>query len=152
MIDSALATFLQEGLAIHIGTRNEHLEPNGARGIAVTVDDDGTRVVVYVSKIAAERLLADLRSNGRAAVVFCRPTDDRACQVKGVFVSVRQARTAERALMTRQWEGFVRQLGQIGIPPATVQSWATWPAVAITLRVTELFDQTPGPKAGTALR
>ena len=43
MIDPQFAAFLQEGLAVHIGTRNQHLEPNGARAIALTVEDDGSR-------------------------------------------------------------------------------------------------------------
>ena len=31
MIDPDLRAFLQEGVGIHIGTRNAALEPNGAR-------------------------------------------------------------------------------------------------------------------------
>ena len=35
MIDAQLAAFLQEGVGIHIATRNGALQPNGARAIAV---------------------------------------------------------------------------------------------------------------------
>ena len=41
MIDKELAAFLQEGIAIQLGTRNARLEPNGARVVAVKVEDDG---------------------------------------------------------------------------------------------------------------
>jgi hypothetical protein len=151
MIDPALAAFLQEGLAIHIGTRNDHLEPNGARAVAVSVEPGGTHLVVYLARVASARVLPDLRSNGEAAVVFCRPTDDRSCQIKGGFVSARPARAAERPLMTAQWNQFLAHLERIGIPAAAVQGWVTWPALAIRLRVTALFDQTPGPQAGASL-
>ena len=36
----------------------------------------------------------------------------------------------------------------IGIPLIATVNWASWPCVAIRLKVNALFDQTPGPKAG----
>jgi hypothetical protein len=48
MIDRQLASFMEEGLGIHIGTRDERLQPAGARAAAVKVDGDGTHLVVYV--------------------------------------------------------------------------------------------------------
>ena len=151
MIDGALAAFLQEGVGIHIGTRNEAREPNGARAIAVQVDADGAHVVVYVARVAAARILPDLASNGQAAVSFGRPIDDRACQVKGVFVGVRDATEDERPRVLAQWDGFLGSLEKIGIPRVATKSWVTWPAVAIRLRANALFNQTPGPDAGAPL-
>jgi hypothetical protein len=152
MIHEELASFLQAGVSIHIGTRDDRLRPNGARAAAVKVGDEGRHFVVYLAKVAAERILPDLRSNGLAAVVFCRPTDDRSCQVKGVFVSARAARADERALVDRQWKEFLDELAQIGIPREATAAWITWPAVAIKLRATALFDQTPGPGAGAPIQ
>ena len=50
MIDKELAAFLQEGIAIQIGTRNANLEPNGARVVAIKVEDDGQHVVAHVPR------------------------------------------------------------------------------------------------------
>ena len=55
------------------------------------MEPDGTHVVVFVPVIGATAVLADLEANGQAAIVFARPEDDRACQVKGVFVSAAKA-------------------------------------------------------------
>jgi hypothetical protein len=151
MIDTGLAAFLQEGVGIHIGTRNAALQPNGARAIAVRVEADGEHLVVYVARVAAARILPDLEANGQAAVSFGRPIDDRACQVKGAFVSLRDATEEERPLVRAQWDGFLSSLEKIGIPRAATQTWVTWPAVAIRLRVNALFNQTPGPGAGAPL-
>jgi hypothetical protein len=151
MIDAELAAFLRDGLGIHIGTRNDQLEPNGARAAAVAVDADGLHVVLYLASVAATRVLADLRSNGQAAVVFARPTDDRACQVKGVFVSARDASDEERPFVAAQWDKFLDQLERIGIPRGVSEGWVTWPAVAIRLRATALFEQTPRPGTGEPL-
>ena len=151
MIDAALAAFLQEGVGIHIGTRDSALQPNGARALAVQVEPDGEHLVVYVARAAASRIVRDLESNGQVAIGFGRPIDDRAAQVKGVFVSVRDAGEGERALVLAQWDGFLGSLEKIGIPRAATRTWVTWPAVAIRLRANALFNQTPGPDAGAPL-
>lgn len=151
MIDAQLAAFLEEGVAIHLGTRSDALEPNGGRAAAVRVDAGGEQLIVYIAAVAAERLLPDLRSNGQAAVAFVRPIDDRVCQVKGVFLDARPAVEEERTLVDLQWAGFIANLERIGIPPATSARWITWPALAIRLRATAVFNQTPGADAGVQL-
>ena len=148
MIDPNLRAFLEGGLGIHIGTRTARLEPNGARVAAVKVEDDGLHLVAYVPETAVTRVLADLRATGPAALVFARPIDDRACQVKGIFVDARPALPAEREVIAAQWDRFLANLEQIGIPRVASRGWITWPAVALRLRATAVFEQTPGPAAG----
>ena len=148
MVTGELAAFLQQGLSLHIGVRDSDLQPDGARAVAVRADEDGRHLVVYVAEIAASRLLPHLADNGHVAVTFVRPTDDRACQVKGTFVSARVAEESERPLVAAQWSGFLDQLARIGISPEVTLGWATWPATAIRLKVTSVFEQTPGSSAG----
>jgi len=45
MLDKSLTEFLERGLAIHIGTRNEAMRPNGCRVTAVRVEDQGRHLV-----------------------------------------------------------------------------------------------------------
>ncbi|MEW6319517.1 MAG: pyridoxamine 5'-phosphate oxidase family protein [Acidobacteriota bacterium] len=151
MIDTALASFLQGSVSIHVGTRNERLEPSGTPATAARVEDDGRHLVVFVPAAAAPRIVPNLEANGHAAVVFVRPIDEKACQVKGTFTGVRSARDDERPLIERQWGAFLGALEHIGVGRALVQSWLTWPAVAVGLRVTAIFDQTPGKNAGAPL-
>ena len=151
MIQPQLAEFLQQGVGIYIGTRNASVEPNGARAIAARVEEDGARLIVYLADVAAERVLPDLHANGQAAVTFGRPVDERAVQVKGTFVAARAARDDEKPLLEAQWEGFTRQLEMIGVSREARSAWATWPATAIALKPTAIFEQTPGPSAGQQL-
>jgi pyridoxamine 5'-phosphate oxidase-like protein len=151
MIDVELAAFLQEGIAIQLGTRNDRLEPNGVRVVAVTVDGDGRHLVAYVPDAAVSQVLPDLESNGQAALVFARPPDERACQVKGTFTSARPASEAERAGVEAQWDRWRDRLASIGVARATLEPWITWPCTAIRVRVTAIFNQTPGPNAGAPL-
>ena len=152
MIPAHIAEFVQGGVGIHVGTRNARFEPNGARALAARVDDTGTLVIVFVSTLALERILPDLESNGQAAVSFGRPVDERACQIKGVVVGVRPAEPSEQALVVRQWEGYLDQRRQIGIPREPMARWTTWPASAVTLKATALFEQTPGVGTGEPIR
>ena len=138
MIEPDLRAFLEGGVGIHIGTRTSRLEPNGARALAVTVEDDRLHLIVYLAEVAARRVVPDLRANGAIAVGFARPIDERACQIKGIFVDARPAAGDER-----------RNLEHIGIPRIGTSGWVTWPAVAIRFRATTIFEQTPGPDAGT---
>jgi hypothetical protein len=151
MIDEALARFLSEGLSIHIGTRDGRLRPSGARASAVTVDPDGRHILVYVPELATTRILPDLESNAQMAVSVGRPVDDRACQVKGLVTAIRPATPDERPIVRAQWQAFMRQLEAIGIPGDFTLGWTPWPAIAVRLRVTAVFEQTPGPQAGTPI-
>ena len=152
MLDRSLTEFLERGLAIHIGTRNARMRPNGCRVTAVRVEEQGQHLVVFVPKTATPAVLQDLRDNGQAAVSLTRPIDDRAVQVKGVFVSERDADPSEEAFVLGQWQALLTELDVMGLAAlSSTSSWSMWPCVAITLRVTAVFSQTPGPEAGAVL-
>jgi hypothetical protein len=152
MLDKSLTEFLEQGLAIHIGTRNAALRPNGCRVTAVRVEEQGRHLVVYLPKAATAAVLDDLQANGQAAVSLARPTDDRAVQVKGEFISARDADPSEEAFVLGQWQALLHELDVIGLAALTSTSpWLMWPCVAVRIRVTAVFSQTPGPEAGAVL-
>ena len=152
MLDQSLTEFLEQGLAVHIGTRNATMRPNGCRVTAVRVEEQGRHLVAYIPKAASPEVFEDLRSNGQAALSFARPTDDRAVQVKGVYVSERDADPSDEAFVIGQWQALLKELDLIGLAPLTSTStWLMWPCVAVTLKVTAVFSQTPGPEAGAVL-
>lgn len=151
VIDQQLRTFLEQGVSMHLGTRTARLEPNGARVVALAVDQSGAVITVYVPDAQMPGVAADVTVNAPVAVACARPQDDRACQVKGEVVAVRPARPDEYDLVTRQWAALREQLEQVGIPREATRTWAVWPCTAIQFRVTAVFDQTPGPNAGARL-
>jgi Pyridoxamine 5'-phosphate oxidase len=152
LISDEVADFIESGLSINIGTRNGKLEPDGAIAWAVQVHADRSQLTLYLHKEAAKAMLRNLRVHPEIAVLFERPTSHRACQVKGSFVSKRPAKPPERAKVERQMDGFFSDLEGIGIPRALLAELEVWPCVAIQIRATELFEQTPGPGAGEPLR
>lgn len=152
MLDKSLTEFLEQGLAIHIGTRDARLRPNGCVVTAVRVEDEGRQLVAFIPKAVTPAVFDDLRSNGQAALSFTRPADDKAVQVKGEFVSLADASTEDEQFAKAQWRGFLGQLDMIGLPAEATSTWTLWPCVAVRIRVTALFSQTPGPEAGAVLR
>ena len=152
MLDRSLTEFLEQGLAIHIGTRDARLRPNGCVVTAVRVEDEGRHLVAFIPKAVTPAVFDDLHSNGQAAVSFTRPADDKAVQVKGEFVSLADASAADETFAKEQWGGFLKQLDMIGLPAEATSTWTLWPCVAVRIRVTALFSQTPGPEAGAVLR
>lgn len=152
MLDRSLTEFMERGLAIHLGTRNQQMRPNGCRVTAVRVENQGQHLVAYLPKAATPAVLEDLRANGQGAVSLTRPIDDRAVQVKGVFVSERDADPSEEAFVIGQWNALLTELDMMGLAAlSSTSSWSMWPCVAVTLRVTAVFSQTPGPEAGAVL-
>jgi hypothetical protein len=152
MLDKSLTEFLEQGLAIHMGTRDAALRPNGCRVTAVRVEDQGRHLVAFLPKAATAAVLDDLQSNGQAAVSFARPTDDRAVQVKGEFLAARNAEPSEEQFVLGQWNALLGELDAIGLAALTSTStWLMWPCIAVTIRVTAVFSQTPGPEAGAVL-
>jgi hypothetical protein len=152
MLDKSLTEFLEQGLAIHMGTRDQRLRPNGCVVTAVRVEDEGRQLVAFIPKAVTPAVFDDLRSNGQAALSFTRPSDDKAVQVKGEFVSQADVSEADEAFAKQQWSGFLNQLDLIGLPAKATSTWTLWPCVAIRIRVTAIFSQTPGPEAGAVLR
>jgi hypothetical protein len=151
MIDQQLAALVHDGVGIHIGTRNERFEPNGARAISARVEDDGKHVLLFLSAAAAQRVIPDLESNGLAAIVIARPRDERACQIKGTFLSSRPVTDEERNAALAQWNAFLDGLDYIGIPPAAAATWNHTAELAFRFKVTAIFEQTPGPLAGQSI-
>ena len=59
----------------------------------------------------------------------------------------------DEATFVRQWfDAFAGNLERIGVPRRLTRRVACWPAFAVTMRVEHVFDQTPGPKAGSRVR
>ena len=151
LIPGELVAFIESGLAIIAATRDGDLEPDGAAALAVRVHEDRAGLTVFFVPEAAAEMLRNLKSHPEIALDLDLPTTHRACQVKGRHFSARPAREEERPEIERQVDAFLADLEAIGIPRAMTAGLKTWPCTALEVRVTELFEQTPGPGAGEPL-
>lgn len=134
--------------AVVVGTRDAALRPACATASGVAFPGGG-RVTVYVAEAAGAETLANLEANGAIAVVFEEILSHHTVQVKGRVLEIRPAAESERALVEKSIEGFFRQVEAVGASPGVVRKRRRWPCRAITFEVADVFEQTPGPKAGT---
>lgn len=151
LIPDDLAELFMGGVSILVGTRDAGLRPEATRGVGAIVHPDRDRLTVFLPVQASTRAVANLRDNGLIAVGFSNMLDHKTIQVKGKAEEIRPATDEERAVVTRYHAAFAEILYMVGIPRGTSGRFNVWPSVAVTFRVSDLFLQTPGPKAGERL-
>lgn len=151
-ISSELASFLESGVSILVGSRDRRLFPECLRAVGARVERGRREVTVFAPSAVSAATIANLEENGRIAICFSRIADHRSIQLKGRTVSIAPASEADRGVVER-WRGeFVRNLAFIGLPPRVTLRLNAWPCRAIRLRVEAVFLQTPGPGAGAPLQ
>jgi hypothetical protein len=151
VISPDLASFLESGISILVGTRDGRLVPECTRGIGARVEAGGAELTVFLADAISGPTLANLRENGRIAVGFSRAADHRTFQVKGSVVALGPATVRDRADVERYRCTWSSLLGEVGMPSRITLRMAYWPAHAVRLRVEAVYVQTPGPGAGARL-
>ncbi|HKR66982.1 MAG TPA: hypothetical protein VJZ00_24860 [Thermoanaerobaculia bacterium] len=142
---------VEKGISIIIGTVDADGVPSTCRAIALNTRDNFDSVTVYVPAATSQETLANVATTRRVAVVCTAPLSHESVQIKGVTRGVRLAPATDQAFVADRLEGFADVLQEIGLPRRVTRSMAHWPAFAIDVSVEEVFEQTPGPKAGTPL-
>lgn len=140
------------GTAVFVGTVDRDGVPACCRGIAVTSRDNLRTATVYVPIATSREALMHIASTRRLAVVASFPPDHRATQLKGTTTAVRMASEEEEEFVRGRLEEFADTIFQFGVSRRIGRSITYWPAFAIDMMVEDLFEQTPGPNAGTPLR
>ena len=140
------------GTSVLVGTADSSCVPACVRGIAVKVAPDFSRVTAYVPVATSRDVVANAAATRRAAVVITRPIESKSVQMKGTVETIRLAADDERDLVRVHLEEFAEVLDTIGLPRRLTRRLTYWPAFAIEVAVEELYDQTPGPRAGMPLR
>ena len=143
---------LEDGVSVLVGSVDAQGTPACCRAVGLTSSDDLETLTVYVPAVTSRETIANVQSTRRLAVVATQPLDHCSTQLKGVAQSTRPAREDEEPFVRRHLGNFGGVLNQLGIPPRVTSTVVHWPAIAIDMRVDEIYDQTPGPKAGTRLR
>jgi hypothetical protein len=138
-------------MSVLIGTVDADGVPSCCRGIALSTKDNFDTVTVYVPAATSQETLANVATTRRIAVVCTEPLSHDSVQIKGVTRGVRIAPPEEQAFVVDRLESFADALQDFGLPRRLTRSMAHWPAFAIDLSVEQVFEQTPGPKAGNQI-
>jgi hypothetical protein len=143
---------LAEGYAAVAATSDERLRPELARVWGMEVSPDGRQVTFCVEAPPGSRMRANLERGSMVAITATKPTTYRSMQVKGRIVGVWEATEADLARAQAQRDAFATDVVPLGIDPARGVRFIREEALfAAAIAVEELYDQTPGPAAGTRL-
>jgi hypothetical protein len=154
MIPDRVVEVLHGPAWIQIGSRDEALRPTHTMAVGAMVHDDRQTVTVFVPTTRSERVLPDLKRNGRIAIGIALASHE-AYQLKGTYVSCRPTDDADRDRQEARRAALLASALEAGYPESIARplalGLAITPGVAITFRAEEVFLQTPGPGAGTLL-
>lgn len=154
-LDEAVRHFLDRSLSVNVATSDHNGRPLVARAVAARVTPDGERLTVLIDGRANAALVAAVADTGRLAVVFTEPSTHRSIQIKDDKAAVAAPAVEESALPGPYIDGFVAELAGLGFTEAFVRAVMDFdPAdlVALHLAPADVFDQTPGPKAGERIQ
>jgi len=142
----------EQGMSIYAGSVSSDGVPAGCRAVALRTNRDLTTVTVYLPMATSHDVLANIAATKRLAVVASYPPDHFAVQLKGTTTAVRLAADDESEFVHARLSGFADVLHRVGVPRRIGDSINCWPAFAVEMNVDEMFEQTPGPNAGTPIR
>lgn len=150
VFDEATTRHLHSGCALLLGTVSADGAPHAARGHGMRVlSSSPPRVRVLLPP--DERLLDNLRATGVLAITTAEVPTLVSLQLKGRVGPIGPLDDDDRRAMAAYTAQFVDDIVVTDRHDrAVLEPWATVDcALACDVEVLEVFDQTPGPRAGT---
>jgi hypothetical protein len=151
-LDSIHARVNAPGMSILVGSVDRSGHPACCRGVGLVTDDGLGSATVFVPLATSRDVVANAAASKRLAIVASHVIDHIGYQLKGRVRALRLATEAEGAVIRRHIGAFADEIIGIGMAPRLARSITQSPAFAIEIDVEELYDQTPGPKAGVSVR
>ena len=148
MIPENLVEFIHGNTFMHIGARNEKLQTTASRVLGAKVNPDGDSFTCYIPKAVTDKLVSNLEACSETAVTMSTIPSHEAYQFKGTCTSIREADDGELAQAQAYLDKMVAFTSQFGIPEDFFRAFVVDPSIAVTLKVEEIYDQTPGPGVG----
>jgi hypothetical protein len=144
-----LMEVVDAGSGLVVGTVGPGGEPRATRAWALTVTDAATRRIRLVMS-ADDRASVDNLATGRVTVTGADVSTLRAVQLKGRVEAVRPAEPDDVDVMIQHSSTFFRAVHDVdGNPMALLERMLPTEIVVVDVVVDEVFDQTPGPTAGS---
>jgi len=140
-----------------VGTRDAEFVPELVRAWGPRVSHDRKHVSVSVASAAGAKTLQNLRDNARVAVTFALPANSNAIQVWGRCIGTGPPHRDDLVAVEDHRNAFAEVNKGIGVPlpfiNALWQRELTGSPIMVTIRFVaeQIFNQTPGPEAGSPL-
>ena len=163
MIPEEIIRFLEGATVAYGGTRDDKLVPQVYQVTGWIVAPDRQIITCLIPDDHSRTLARSFEDNGRFSLIVVGSTtgprasnppspavDSHECyQFKGDHVASRPANEADIAVSEQTSKRFQELFRPMfGFSEEGAAAYIRKPGVAITFRVREIFDQTPGPGAG----
>ena len=157
LIPPELKALIERGASVMVGTRDSELVPELVRAWGPRVSRDRKHVIVCVAMAAGVKTLGNLRDNARVAVTFALPANSNAIQVWGRCIGTGRPHRDDLTAVQQHRDTFAQVNKGIGVPLPFIEAlWQRELAgspvmVRIRFVAEQIFNQTPGPDAGSPL-
>jgi hypothetical protein len=138
---------------MRVAARDARNWPVVGRALGCRVSADRRRLTVFLSASRAAQVIECLRENGALALAVTRPTTHETLQFKGKVIDIAPRSGEDEAEIAAYRESLVEELAAIGYSAEFTRSVLAGgdDCVAVTFEPAVVFNQTPGPQAGTKL-
>ena len=145
-------TILSNPMAIWIANTNEAAVPALVRSTGVLPSADGSELTVFIPVVFSRDFCANLRERMPVTFMGTDVPTYLSFQYKGYYKSIRPCTEEEIALQLAYLDAFTDQVAAIGFSKeGFYNSYAHQPSLAVTIEVTEVFDQTPYKGTGVSI-
>ncbi|MVW76446.1 hypothetical protein [Pseudomonas xionganensis] len=154
MLDAEQIDFIQSGVSIAVASRDVRLVPSVSKAVGCRVAADGRQVTLLLDAGQSQQLLRDVAECGELAVVFCRPSSHRTLQLKGHDACLVELAPGDVERASVHVQAFAEDLLPLGYAEPFARAthgFCTEQLCALRFTLSDLFDQTPGPRAGQRL-
>jgi hypothetical protein len=142
------AALIEGAAAVMVASRDAELRPEIARGWGAAVLDDGAAVRVCLIAPPGTPTRENLATNGQVSMNCTVPSTYRALQVKGTVIELGEPDEEDLERARAHARRFVAETAKVGAP-APGEHYVQAVDLALTFAAHEVFDQTPGPAAGS---
>ena len=118
------------------------------RVLGSKVNSDGDSFTCFIPKTVADKLVSYLETCNKAAACMGTLPSHEAYQFKGTCTSVRVADDGELTSMQAYIDKMSAFVKPFGIPEELFEDFVVDPSIAVTVKVEEIYESTPGPGAG----
>jgi hypothetical protein len=149
MIPAELVEFIHGPYVTFVGTRDERMRPSISWAFGAVADAAKGTITFFLPNVEGEAILNSLSQNGSVALTITdTPGDHHSIQFKGKHIESRPSTETEMAFQDNYKVRLIEHFRKMGIPNEFFGGFSYYPSTAVSFRVEEIFDQTPGPGAG----
>jgi len=149
MIPESHIPLFKSAASTAIGTCDKDMNPHFTRVFGLQMGDAPDELKIVVPQVTAATCLAQLREHNRIAL-SCNQVDNFTVQYKGEVINIRESTPEENALAERAKQHILDILiAEMGNELAEhFNGFIVSPGYTLTMKVREMYNQTPGKSAG----